>query len=587
MKHKINNTRFGFTLIEAIIGAGLMIVAFVGIFGVFRMSMRLVDRSKAKVGALAIANERMELIHNLPYDDIGTLGGIPAGNIPQTENIVLNDINYTRRTLIQYVDDLKDGLGAADENGITADYKMIKVEVIWNANYSVSPVFLVSAITPKGMETISGGGTLVINVFNAAGVPVSSANVHIENSSTIPPISIDVSTNIDGKVFFPGSPSSSGYEIIVSKAGYSASQTYDAVSPNVTPDPGHLSVLEGQTTEASFAIDLVSEKTIKTWEPIKEFSWEDPFNDITKISESDNIAVVGGIVELEEEAPLVYKPTGYLMSRDIGGISSLQNWNQFSWNDSKLANTSIKYQIYYENEFFNLVPIPDADLPGNEVGFENSPVDLSGLNTGTYKTLRLKAVLSTSDTSVTPQIEDWKITWNAGPYPLANIAFNMKGQKIIGHNAAGDPIYKYSQNLSTGAGGNILLSNLEWDAYNITVNSPIIGYDVSEICPFQPFGIAPNTSNTTDMYLVAHSANTLLVAVKNSAGVMLDNVSTRLYKAGYDQTQITSSCGQTFFTPLSSSDYTVEISKAGYVTASTSPVSVAGQSRLELILNEI
>ncbi len=590
MKSQISNLKSqikGFSLIETLVGIALVLVVFVGIFGVFQLAIKLVNKSKAKVGALALANERLEFIRNLPYDSVGTLGGIPPGNIPQTETISLNDINYTRRTLIQYIDDSKDGLDDNDENGITTDYKAAKVEVTWQANYSINPVFLATNIVPKGIETNVGGGTLKLNVFDAAIAPVVSAKVHIENSSVSPPISVDVLTNASGKVVFPGTPSAQNYEITVSKAGYSSAQTYDAALPNVSPDPGHLTILEGQTTEASFAIDLVSAKTIKTWEPVGGFSWQDPFNDDSKISESFDIVIASGYVELEESEPMVYKTSGYVMSGDIGGIANLKNWIEFSWNDNEPLGANIKYSIYYINEFSNLVPIPDSDLSGNESGFETSPIDLSGLDINKYQTLRLKAVLSTTDTSVSPNLLDWKISWNAGPFPLPNIAFNMQGQKIIGRDISNNPIYKYSNNLLTGAAGSVLLENLEWDIYNITIDGVSTGYDIAESCPFQPVNIAPNTNNITDIYLVSHANNTLLVFVKNASGGAIVQANVRLYKTSYDKTQTTSLCGQTFFTPLAgAADYTIEVNKAGYEIA-TSTVSVSGQSKLGITLNAI
>ncbi|MBU4223908.1 prepilin-type N-terminal cleavage/methylation domain-containing protein [Patescibacteria group bacterium] len=589
MKFQISNLKSqnkGFSLIETLVGMALILVVFVGIFGVFQLAIKIVNKSKAKVGALALANERIEFIRNLPYNSVGTLGGIPPGNIPQTENISLNDINYTRRTIIQYIDDPKDGLDAIDENGITTDYKVAKVEVTWQANYVITPVFLTTNIVSKGIETTVGGGTLKLNVFDAAIIPVASANVHIENSTVSPPVSIDILTNASGKVVFPGTPSASNYKITVSKVGYSSTQTYDATAPNVNPDPGHLTILEGQTTEASFAIDLVSAKTIKTWEPIGGFSWQDLFNDDSKISESFDVVVASGYVELDQSEPSVYKTSGYVVSMDIGGIADLKNWSEFSWNDNEPAGANIKYFIYYINEFSNLVPIPDSDLPGNESGFETSPIDLSGLDINKYQTLRLKAELSTSDTSVSPQLLNWNLSWNAGPFPLPNIGFHMQGQKIIGRDVANNPIYKYSENLSTGAGGSVLLGNLEWDIYNITIDGVSTGYDIAESCPFQPVNIAPNTNNTTDLYLVGHANNTLLVFVKNSLGEAIGQASVRSYRTLYDKTQTTSLCGQTFFTPLSAVDYTIEASKAGYATG-TSTVSVSGQSKLEIILNAI
>jgi len=573
----------GFSLIESLIGTALMLVVFLSIFGVFNLSIKLVGKTKAKAGAVALANERMEMIRNLPYEKVGTVGGMVPGNIPQTEKIVLNGIEYTRKVDIRYVDDPKDGEGPNDENGIQADYKAVRVELDWRG--AAKPVVFVSNVVPPGIETVGGGGTLKINVFDAGARPVASALAHIENRNADPPVSTDVYTNDQGKIVFPGAAAVSDYEITVSKDGYSTARTYGADSVNVSPDPGHLSVFEGQTTEASFVIDKLSSKTVRTWEPIKEIVWRDDFNDWSKVSDYASTTAVGGAAVLEEESPGSYWGAGYLESSDISGGDYLADWKEFSWDDSAPADTAIKYQILRKRGS-DWVPIPDSDLPGNESGLENSPVDLSGLSVSAYPVLRLRADLETGNANMTPSLLDWKISWDAGPTPLPDIAFNMRGEKTIGKDSAGDPIYKYSENLSTGPDGTLKITGLEFDVYDITVDGSATGYDISESCPFQPVNIAPDTANTVDLLMSPHADNTLLVGVKDGSGDAVAGASARLYGNGYDETKATSDCGQAFFSPLSAGTYTVEISKTGYDTAAF-PVDVDGQAILRATINKL
>ena len=293
VKNNKQKTR-GFLLIDVIVGVGLMTVAFFSIFGAFQLSVEIITNSKARVGALALAQEKIESIRSLAYKDVGTLGGIPAGNILQNEVVTLNNIDYSRRVLIQNVDDAKDGIGALDENGITADYKRAKVEVSWYIRKSTKSLSLTTNIVPKGIESIAGGGTIIINVFDALGVAVSGANVHIENNTLTPKVSIDISTNTKGKVTFPGSPSGNSYEVTVSKNGYSTAKTYSITTANPNPNPGNISVLEGQTTSVSFAIDKVSVKTVRTFSPIVNNKWKDFFDDVLKISTKTNTSVLNG-----------------------------------------------------------------------------------------------------------------------------------------------------------------------------------------------------------------------------------------------------------------------------------------------------
>jgi len=261
-KVRFNN---GASLIDVIFGVSIMLIIFIGIFGIFKLSVELVSSSKAKTGALALANEQMEFIRSLSYDAVGVSGGIPAGNIEQEEIITLNKTIYTRRTFIQYIDDIKDGLEDEDKNSINADYKLTKVEIKWTIKGIERKFALISNIVPKGVETIEGGGTLTINSINALGVPLSGAEVIIKNNTINPIIDLIVFSNDSGKVTLPGAPAAADYEIIVTKDGYSVAKTYDADANNPNPDPGHLTVVEKETTSSTFAIDLLSSMEVNTY----------------------------------------------------------------------------------------------------------------------------------------------------------------------------------------------------------------------------------------------------------------------------------------------------------------------------------
>src|SRR3990167_4550093 len=134
----------GATLLDAVVGTALMLIVFIGIVGAFRLTVMVVSNNKARAGAVALANERLEYIRSLSYSAIGTAGGIPAGTIPQTETVSLNDVNYTRRTFVSYEDDPGDGTGGADSNGIIIDYKAAKVAVSWTVRDGTHTITLVS-----------------------------------------------------------------------------------------------------------------------------------------------------------------------------------------------------------------------------------------------------------------------------------------------------------------------------------------------------------------------------------------------------------------------------------------------------------
>jgi len=180
----------GMSFIEVLVAAAVIALVFGGLIAGFQYALILLTQTRSQTGALALANERVEYIRSLPYDSVGTQLGIPSGLIPQNETAVLNGITYNRRTFVQYEDSAADGLGAADSNGITADYKTAKVEVSWVQRGVTRSVILVTSIIPKGIESTAGGGTLIANVFNASAVPIAGArfmrtrnDVHIASST--------------------------------------------------------------------------------------------------------------------------------------------------------------------------------------------------------------------------------------------------------------------------------------------------------------------------------------------------------------------------------------------------------------------
>ena len=569
---------------DTIVGTALMLVIFLGIAAAFQLSIDVVTNNKARGSAVALAGERMEYIRSLSYASIGTSGGIPAGSIAQSEIVTLNGIPFTRRTTIAYVDDSKDGTGVSDSNGITADYKTVKVDVAWTSRTGTRDIVLVSRIEPSnGMEIacppLTPCGTLTINVGDASSQPLSGASVSITNSSVVPAISISTFTNTSGVASFVGAPVSGGYQIVVTKTGYSTAQTYSVSNPN----PGALSVLSSQTTSGTFFIDVLGQKTIQTWTQILSGTWTDTFADTTKIDSSSTTTVASGIVRLTGSSG-TYPSTGTFRSIAIAP-ASLNTWKSFSAATSTPAQTSIRFRFY---DASGTTLIPDSAIPGNSAGVATSTISLLGVSTSTYPSLVVGATLASSDPAATPSIDSYSILYDYGPTPLPSIAFTMQGAKTIGSDGSG-PIYKYSQNLNSGSGSSLLISNLEYDTYTLSVNGTATGYDIASVCHPQSeylaqsasttrFSFSPGVQSTSAIYLAAHTTNSLLVDVRAASnGNVIPGASVSLWKVGTATTTVVAdSCGQAFFSGLSAATYSVSSSVSGYTTywgISAAPVS--------------
>ncbi|MCE9541536.1 carboxypeptidase-like regulatory domain-containing protein [Candidatus Kaiserbacteria bacterium] len=566
----------GVTLIDTVVGTALMLLIFMGVAAAFQLSIDVVTSNKARAGAIALLNERMEYIHSLTYSAIGTSGGIPSGALAQNETVMLNGVTYNRRTLIVYYDDSKDGSGGGDANTIQADSKVFKVDVSWTSRTGTRHITASARVAPlTGLESAVSGGTLTINAVDSLGAPISSAQVTVVNAGTS--VNLITYTNASGTIQFVGTPASAGYQISVTKSGYSTAQTYSATAQNTSPNPGHLTVTNNVTTSATFAVDVLGNKTVRTWTPVQTGTTTDTYADSSKIATSSNVSVASGVAAISAPAPY---GTGLLQSTAVAP-SYLYGWKLLTWTDSKPAGTSIVYRVY---DFGGSALIPDSQLPGNAAGFTASPVNLSGISTSTYTGLRIGATL-TGSASATPSIDTWSLGYDYGPIPLPNIAFTLTGSKTIGSGPSGT-VYKYSQSLNTGAGASLYIPNIEWDTYTIAVASST-GYDISKSCNPQPETLSPGSSVTTDLYLSAHTASSLLVDVRSAAtGALLPNASVQLTKTGYNATVSTGSCGQAFFSGLTNATYTIVVSLAGYTTyTGTNAAVVNGTTKYSVSLN--
>lgn len=320
MKQRLN-TQKGMSLVESIIGLALIAIVFWGIIGMYVLTVKIVAQSKLRSTAIFLANQKIEEIRSVSYENIGTEGGVPPGNLPQEETVNYNNAQFTIHTTIIYVDDPSDGL--APEDSVPTDYKRVQVRVSWQGENS-GEVMFVTDIVPNTVEESVGGGILSINVKDADNDGVANAEVHIYNDQVNPIIDANYLTDSQGNLTLLGLPESTeSYQITVTKSGYSTDRTYgrDEV---VTPLKPHASVFANQTTEIGFSIDLLGSMEIAT-----------------TASEENGYAPIGNVeFELRGEKIIgtdalgdpVYK-TDKIFQTDASGLISIPSleWDSYSF----------------------------------------------------------------------------------------------------------------------------------------------------------------------------------------------------------------------------------------------------------------
>lgn len=259
----LNRSKEGFTLIETVTSLGVLLMFFTAITVIFQLSTNLVGEARVRMIAASLASERLEQVRNLSIEEVGTVGGIPSGVLPQTASVELNGQTFNVATTVVYIDDPFDGQAPTDL--LPYDYKRVKVSVSWQGAFaSINPVVMFTDVVPNGIETVEGGGTLMISVNNSSGEAVANAQVSIVNNEVTPNIDLVINTNNQGKVLLPGAPACNNcYQIQVTKPGYTNDRTYSS-SEVANPLKPHYSVLEADLTSTTFAIDPISTITFVT-----------------------------------------------------------------------------------------------------------------------------------------------------------------------------------------------------------------------------------------------------------------------------------------------------------------------------------
>lgn len=348
----------GFTLIETLVGSFIFLLVALSGYRAFAALMDAVIFSQAKIAATSLANESIEIIRNLPYEDVGVESGIPSGKIPRNQTFVKDGYSFDLQTTIRNVDDLFDGtIGGIPNDSSPADYKSADLDITCSNCKIFSPLRFTTLVAPRTLETASNNGALFIQVFDASGLPIPNASLHIVNVQTNPDTIIDELSDNEGWIkIVDAPPGTNAYNILATKEGYSRDETYPpggAAGPDpLKPDA---TVVVQEVTQLSLSIDRTSSLNVSS------------IDQACVISPNVGFSLTGSKLI---GAPSVLKyPTQNFTTDASGGylVSDLE------WDNYSVLLTSISYDLAgasllpsfalnpNENKALNLVTVPHLD----------------------------------------------------------------------------------------------------------------------------------------------------------------------------------------------------------------------------------
>lgn len=571
--------RSGLSLIETIVGMAIFVIIASGIYSSYAQVTKLNKITRLKIAATALANEYMEIARNLPYASVGVVGGVPNGILAANTAVTKDNTNFNIAYSIRNVDDEFDGtIAGSPQDSSPADYKQVTVTVsCTSCQINFSPVTISSHVAPRNLEIATNNGALIIQVLNANGQPVPSASVHVENSTVVPAVNLDDTTDSTGLLqLIDVPPAEQSYRIVVTKSGYSTDRTY---SPNdavvINPVKIDATVIVQEVTMVTFTIDLVSSLNISSLN--------------TSCSAIGNVDYSLTGSKLISVDPDIYKYSQNLTTNS-SGLSALSN---LEWDSYVLNMTDTDYELRGTIPILPINLAPDSSQNYKLILQTSSPHSLMITVKDSATQLPISGAsihLTKSGYDSTVETERGYLrqtNWKDGS-GQADFTDEEKYFSDDGHIAINNPVgelklkksgsyyytsgYLISSTFNTGSASDfVTISWLPGDQPSQTGNNSL------------KFQIATNNDNTTWNFKGPDgTTNTYYTTPGTTINSVHDQDQYLRYKAFFstNNTRYTpnlsevsftyiSTCtppGQAFFTGLSSATYDISVSKTGYQT---------------------
>lgn len=588
----------GFTLIEIAVAIAIFLIFAVGIYSTMSMVFKIVYQSRMKILETALLSEQLEVAHNIPYDNVGIVNGIPAGTLLHSQIINRDGADFTVITSVRNIDDPYDGvLGGTPNDTAPADYKQVEMSAICNNCAQQEPVILSTIVSPKNLEGASKNGALFIHVFDANGLAVPQANVHIVNTAQTPNIILDDVTDNDGMLKIVDAPTGTlSYNITVSKSGYNSDYTVTSSAGNPNPLKPPSNVVSQEITEISFSIDKSASLNVSSVNSVCE-------------------AVSGPTVNLFGDKIIGANPNVYKTNSNFSLASNNYSLNSLEWdtyhlnlsggtfdlagsipmlpfklNPGSVQNLSLVLEPHTVNSL--LVKVKDA---GTGLPLSNATVHLTGTGFDDSLQTDLGYIRQTDWSGGSGQtnfIDETKYFSDDGNLNNTVSPGDLKLKKTGNFYAVGGSL----ESATIDLGSSVTLRNLIFEPLSQptqTGESPILFQLAATNTPNALVWnfIGPNGTSTS----FYSSTNTLIYAGLNNNRYLRYRVflstADNHYTPQLSELDITytNNCippGQVFFNGLNSDTYNIDVSRAGYAT-NNGTVTVDGNGELEVNLSPL
>jgi type II secretory pathway pseudopilin PulG len=276
----------GFTMIEAIVSATLLVIVALGVLRGLDTAQRSSGREKARSAAAALTEQDQERLRSFRAVDLA--------NYDEEREVWVGKVKYTVQSQVDWVRDSTGGTESCNSNTQQADYMRVTSTTTSHLiNTPIPPIRMSSLVAPPVGAFGANQGTLGVQVNNRNGVGVPGMPVTISG-----PTNVSNPTNSAGCAIFAYVPAGT-YTARVNSTGWVDPGGNENASVGATVTAGTVKV-------ASIAYDKAASVDVTFDTEPRDSTLAEPVNSMSL--SASNTGVPAGPLSLA--GMRFYRPTG-------------------------------------------------------------------------------------------------------------------------------------------------------------------------------------------------------------------------------------------------------------------------------------